>query len=41
MRHFSRALKFVDDDPAVCRSIMIVGIGKKFCLEEKLRRHFE
>ncbi|OXA60909.1 CSC1-like protein 2 [Folsomia candida] len=44
MRHFSRgnALKFVDcDDPTARRSIMIVGICRKFCMEDKLKMHFE
>jgi hypothetical protein len=41
MRHFSRALKFTEDDPAVRRSIMIVGICRKFCMEDKLKMHFE
>jgi len=41
MRHFSRELKFVDEDPTICRTVMITGIGKKFCQDDKLRRHFE
>ncbi|CAL8099974.1 unnamed protein product [Orchesella dallaii] len=41
MRHFSRALKFVEDDPAVSRTVMIIGIAKKYCDEDKIRRHFQ
>jgi len=40
MRHFSRGLKFVEEGE-IRRSVMIVGIGKKFCIEDKLKRHFE
>lgn len=41
MRHFSRALKFVDEDPTVSRTVMIIGIAKKYCKEDKLRLHFQ
>jgi steroid 5-alpha reductase family enzyme len=41
MRHFSRGLKFIEEEGEFRRSVMIVGIGKECCIEEKLRKHFE